>query len=132
MSLEDQKQQEFNKEQYLAKMNEIIDKNLRPTKVDIPAMLFGSLLVTVPFMIGYYGISSRMQEKSSEVIGGRFIKHVCTDKYGRDKDGMILNSAGLPKNPQTADDLPTHDITFDMLVPSPIDQHGTCGVAADD
>jgi hypothetical protein len=125
----EEQQQEFDKEEYLRRMNEIIRENLGfDLKIDVPAIIFGSLLITVPFLAIYYCTSSKMREKSSEVIGGRIAKHVCTDKFGKDENGMILNSAGLPKNPQTADDLPTHDITFDMLVPSPIDQHGTCGV----
>ena len=71
----------------------------------------------------------KANDKFSDVVSSIAIKSVCTDKYGRDNNGLILNSAGLPKNPQTADDLPTTDITNDRLVPSPIDQHGTCGVA---
>ncbi len=127
LKLENQQQQEFNKEEYLERINKIIYGNSRFNyKIDIPAMIFGSFLVTIPFISLYYA-SVKIKEESHLFITDKMVKYICTDKYGVDENGMILNSAGFPKNPQTADDLPEHDITFDMIVPSPIDQHGTYG-----
>jgi hypothetical protein len=86
----EEQQQEFDKEEYLRRMNEIVRENLGfDLKIDVPAMIFGSLLITVPFLAIYYCTSSKMREKSSEVIGGRIAKRVCTDKFGRDENGMI-------------------------------------------
>lgn len=116
----------FNKEEYLEQVHSI----LKPAPViDIGALIFGSGVITVPFFLIYTGIISRkIQEKSVDTISSKSIKHICTDKYGRDRYGNILNSDGVPKNPQTADDLPDHDITVNDIVPSIIDQHGTYGV----
>lgn len=118
---------QINKERYM----QHVDDLLKPSfKFDLVATLFGSLIITLPFGFIYSGLLvKKANDKFSDVVSSIAIKSVCTDKYGRDNNGLILNSAGLPKNPQTADDLPTTDITNDRLVPSPIDQHGTCGVA---
>ena len=125
-----EEQQEFNRAEYLQRMNSIIDFYLAPREINIGDTILKSILITVPIIIGYCGISS-LQRNHFRNIRLNHARHICTDKYGRDKNGLILNSCGLPKNPQTADDLPDHDITFDMIKPSPIDQHGTCGIAVD-
>lgn len=117
---------QFNKEEYLKRANAIIEREMN--KINIPAIIFGSLLITIPTFMIFEGVTSINKRSSS--LSTNTIRHICTDKYGYDKFGNILNSCGLPKNPQTADDLPDHDIAFDMIKPSPIDQHGTCGIAA--
>ena len=118
-------QNEFDKNAYLKTVNSIINETLY--HVNIGEVLFGAALVVVPFCAAKLLIDNGMVLTQLHNINK---KGVCTDKYGRDEQGRILNSAGLPKNPQSADDLPDHDITVDDIVPSPIDQHGTCGMPA--
>ena len=132
---------QFDEDLYMRRVKEIL-KPKYSYEFDLAATLFGAALITVPFVLIYTRhVSNKVQEKASDAIISRtttnvakhnFIadkaKYVCTDQYGRDNDGLILNSAGLPKNPQTADDIPLSNITDDRLIPSIIDQHNTCGI----